>query len=414
LKSNLKKNKTQLPKPIKPVKMKNMKDLPSHSEFCSNFRAGNSSVSASKHISGFCLVRLLILFLMMPLFCGASNLNAGIISGVMDAYELRKNGKAEEARELLEKMLLNDSTNAPVWFELARTKHHMFLGGSQFTADDWKGVVDAAGKAVKYAPENEIYAYYYAYCRFFDAFISMMQQQPDASEKIGRTCDAFNAVLRLNPECHPAQLYLIDIYNYLPEEMGGNKEKAGIIVDDLGNKDKIYGAIAKAKLLPESANLVEYWQNVGNEVGMGAQVLEELGRAHLLKSNTENGTKYFTEAMQADPAKWYLTMHLVRYHLISTQQDPDNRSAHLEEATKLINNYLELNPELIAPLKAYLYGTLALIRMIDGDNGGSNEYREKAASIDPYYSKATGMAPEMLYCRPDEVKIQYSSFFLPF
>ncbi|MBN2480424.1 MAG: hypothetical protein JXB19_01690 [Bacteroidales bacterium] len=335
-------------------------------------------------------------------------------ASVMTAYELRINGKADEAETMLSELLKNDSTDALAYFELARTKHHIFLGSGQYTQEKWTEVMHALQQAVRYAPGNEIYTFYCAYASFFNAYISMMMQSPDAAEDVAHACDAFQAVLNLDPDCFPARLYLVDIYGYLPENMGGDKDKAGNIAADLNKKNRIFGAMASAKLLPDDADHVSYWQNIIMETGNNPHVLEELGRAYLLASDTENGTKYFQDAIQADVAKRYLYMNLARYHLLSSQQNPDNQAEHLEEAEKLVNTYLSSKPELPPALKAYSNGMLALIKMVGKDNEGSKKFQETAALIDPYYSKGTGMAPEMLYCKPDEVIIRYSSFFMPF
>jgi hypothetical protein len=97
-----------------------------------------------------------------------------------------------------------------------------------------------------------------------------------------------------------------------------------------------------------------------------------------------------------------------------SQEDPGNKEMHLEKAMLMANNYLKSVPAIIPPQKAYANGFMALIRMLAGDDKGRNEYQESASAIDPFYSRATGMPSEMLYCRPDEVKIQYESFFNPF
>ena len=99
---------------------------------------------------------------------------------------------------------------------------------------------------------------------------------------------------------------------------------------------------------------------------------------------------------------------------MAAQQDPAAKENHLKSATELVNGYLQSNPEPVSPLKAYAYSTLSMISMFGGDQEAGKKYREQADSIDPFCSKATGMSPDMLYCRPDQVKIQYSSFFMPF
>lgn len=360
-------------------------------------------------------IRCIILVIMfVPEAYGVKGVSLEADAAVQKAYDLRMSGKADQAAVALEELLKNDSTNSQAYFELARTRIHLFLGGTQFSPEAWSKVVGSFQQAVKYAPGNATYAFYFAYSRFFDAFISMMSEQPDVADKINAACTAFDAVLKVDPLCYKALLYEVDIYGMLPPEMGGNKEKAAALAEDFGKKDILFGVMANARLQPEDADLVAYWQNAAKEADLGIQAVEELGRAYLLKSDAENGTKYFMEAIKQDPARRYLYMNLARYHLMSTEQDPGNKTTHLEEAEKLVNLYLASLPELPAPFKAYGNGFLALIKMVGGDQAGSDSFKGKAEALDPFYSRATGMPAEMLYCRPEEVKIQYSSFFMPF
>ncbi len=360
-------------------------------------------------------IHFVILVLMVaPGVNGAKGVSLMADAAVQKAYDLRMSGKADQAAVVLEELLKSDSTNSLAHFELARTRYHLFLGGTQLTPEAWGRVVGSFQQAVKYAPVNATYAFYYAYSRFFDAFIGMMSEQPDVADKINAACTAFDAVMKVDPKCYQARLYEMDIYGMLPPEMGGNREKANSLAEDIGKKDKIFGALANARLQPENADMVAYWQGVEQNTPMGVQGIEEMGRAYLLKSDSENGTKYFLEAIKQDPSRRSLYMNLARFHLMSTQQDQANKETHLQEAEKLVNLFLTSQPELPAPFVAYGNGFLSLIKMVGGDQAGSDSFRAKAEAIDPFYSRATGLPAEMIYCRPEDVKIQYSSFFMPF
>jgi len=207
---------------------------------------------------------------------------------------------------------------------------------------------------------------------------------------------------------------LVDIYGVLPEDLGGDRNRAESYANTLEQNSRLFGAMARSRLLPESTDQVSYWEEFMNDKGEGAQSLEELGRAYLFQFDSEHGSHYYQEAIGNDNTKRHLIMHLVRYHLMSSQQDPDQKHEHLVEAENLANSYLNSKPELTAPQKAHTYQMLALIRNIDGDNAGRDEFLEMAASLDPYFSRASGVPSEMLYCPPDEAKVQYSSFFQPF
>lgn len=332
-------------------------------------------------------------------------------TGVQEAYELRISGKADEALTLLNELLKSDSTNVKAYVELARTKQHLMLGGNEIPTQE---IVSAWQHALKYDPENEIYAFYYAVAQLTDAYMSLMMQQQDADKAVSQACGTFEDVLKINPDCYQAVLYLVDVYGMLPEQLGGDRTKAETYANELNKKDRLNGAIAYSRLVPDTADRVLYWQEVMKETGSSAQLLEEMGRGYLLQSDTENGTKYYQEAIQSDPAKQNLYMHLVRYHILSIQMNPDEKEAHLEEAEKLANTYLQSDPELIRPLKAYTYQILGLIQNIAGNQSGAEEYINKAKELDPFYSRAMGAPAAMLHCPQDEIEIVYSSFFLPF
>jgi|WetSurMetagenome_2_1015567.scaffolds.fasta_scaffold94290_2 hypothetical protein len=393
--------------------MKKMTGLPKQDRSCSILHAATCCKVYIVKVK-YCLCCMIVIMFFIPSLYSKDQPDHSNASKIFEAYELRISGKAEKAEELLNELLKKDSTDALAYFELARTKYHLFLGGAQYSSEKWEEVTNSIQKAVRLAPDNEIYAFYYAYACFFNSFISMMEQNPDVGKNVTQTCDAFKAVLKLNPDCHESLLYLVDIYATLPENMGGDKEKARIYAAELNKKDKLFGAMANARFLPDTADYVSYWQNVGKEAGKSAQFSEELGRAYLLKSDTENGTKHFQDAMNTDRNRSYLYMHLARYHILSSQQNMETQAGHLEQAEKMANSYLLSSPELTSPLKAYGYGIMALIKMIGKDDNGRDEYQKKAESIDPYYSRATGIPPDMLYCQPDKVKIQYYSFFMPF
>lgn len=216
--------------------MKKITEMTEQYKSCNDLHACNGSniyKSTVKHR----LSLIMIIAIFVPSLGHCEEKDNDSKNSVLQAYEVRMSGKADKAEELLNELLKTDSTDAAAYFELARTKHHMFLGKDQIAPEEWQEVVVASQQAVRLAPENEIYAFYYAYACFFNAYISMMMGKPDANTSIASAIDAFKSVLNLEPDCHEAQLYLVDIYAYLPENMGGSREKAGIEASDLKNKD---------------------------------------------------------------------------------------------------------------------------------------------------------------------------------
>ena len=135
----------------------------------------------------------------------------------------------------------------------------MLTGGGNVKPED---MIKSVDKAVSLDPKNIIFAYYGAITCFINAFMSEQQGSGNGKALIGETITAFDRVLELNPKYTEAMLYLVDIYGMLPKEMGGDSLKALAYAEKLEKTDKYFGAKARADLLPENSNPVQYWENL--------------------------------------------------------------------------------------------------------------------------------------------------------
>jgi len=330
---------------------------------------------------------------------------------VQQAYELRMNGKADSAKVLLEQAITKDSTNAVVWYELARTIHHIGLGNPRELLGGLEDMQQTIEKAVENDPGNVIYSFYKGYVCYTRAYASLMREQPDAKEKVEEVISAYESVLSLKPDYYEAMLYLVEVLG-IPEDMGGDPSKAQAYAKQLEEMDEVYGAKARQLLLPDDANRVEFWQKVLENNQGNADVLEQLGKAYLYQDNVEQGVKYLEEAMKTNPEKEILLLDLARYHMMTVMKDEKLKDTALPLAEEAIKRYLDSEPILI--LKAYALGLLAKIKWDLGDNKGADELIEKAKAIDPNFSKAFGVPPLVLFAKPDEMSHHHKYFYRPF
>ena len=79
---------------------------------------------------------------------------------VTEAYELRMNGKADEAEAKLEQLLAENPNNAPAHYELARTKFHLGLSSSRELVSSIEEAQNSIEQAIKNDPENVIYYFF--------------------------------------------------------------------------------------------------------------------------------------------------------------------------------------------------------------------------------------------------------------
>jgi len=342
----------------------------------------------------------LTMAVVVVLFMQAASLWASEKEGIAKkAFDLRMEGKADEARALLEKAISEEHGNAAAYYELARTNLHIGLGRpSELIKNFQESIVNPAGKAVEIAPRNAEYASFAAGVAFVNAYISLRKGGAAAKEMVAKMCRAYENLLKIEPESVEPMLCLVEIYAVLPDEMGGDRAKAEDYAKRIEKMDPVSGARARSILLPDDADSVAYWKKVLESHEGNADVLEELGKACLREGKIEEGAKDLDDAMKADSRRGFLLLDLARFHLLRVMQGKGPRDVALAAAEKAIKRYLESDP--IPPLKAYAIEMLAKVEFGRKNKKAVDELREKAKAIDPFYSKATGMPSLSLFVSP--------------
>ena len=328
---------------------------------------------------------------------------------VMKAYDLRMQGKVDQALALLDSILEKDSTNAMAWYELSRVKNYKLLGGGDPSMDDLLTAID---KATLYDPENVIYANAKATNYFLNAYIAMMKNQDEVTDAVEKTCKAFKHVLELKPDYPEVMLYLVEIYGLLPPEMGGDSMQAVTYVDLLERTDDYYAA--KAWLDMNEMDEVAFWQEYLCTQDTTPEVMREIGIAYLYQENPDQAEIYFNQAMKLDSTQNTLLLDLARYYTYLVMQKRELADSLLPVSAKYINLYLASDPAPIIPLQAYATGMLVRTKMFTGHKEEAEKLMEKAKALDPYFSRASAIPSPDLFDPPDVVSHHFSSFFRPF
>lgn len=330
---------------------------------------------------------------------------------VLKAFNLRMSGHVDEAKTLLDDILAKDSTNALAWFEKARLQHYLLTGGGSMNMDN---ILTPINKAVKLDPQNVTFAYYKAIASFLNAFMSMQMGTGEVKNKIVETCTQFEKVLSLKPDYYEASLYLVEINGMLPANMGGDSIKAIQYAEKLASQNRYFRAKAKADLAPETNDMVYFWKDQLASDSKNPELLMEIGRAYLYKDDPENAEKYFGKAIESDPSKNILILDLARYHMMKVMQNRELSNSEIPLSKKYLEKYLASVPEPNIPLKAYTLGLLARAEMILGNKEESEKKIEQAKSLDPYFSRASGVPTLLLFDPPTQISNHFFSFFKPF
>ena len=347
----------------------------------------------------------IIIMLLLNLTPGLNSF-AKTDKSVYEAYQLRVNGKTDQAKELLLNIIKKDSTNAAAQFELARTLDYIQIMGSEEARKALK-------TALKYDPDNIVYNYYHARTCFLQVYIAMQKNGGDIKNLIDDVCNEYLKVLKLKSDYAEALMYLVEIYGMLPENMGGNKSEAQKYAQKLEKTDKFYGAKARLVLMPEGTDMVAYWNKFAAENEKDPRAWRELGIANIFNDNIEAARESFSKAIELDKSQNIRLLDLSRFYMMKVMQNEDAK-ADLPKAKVYIEQYLDSTPEPIPPLKAYALGMLARIEMILGNQSEADKIVAKANAFDPYFPRAFGIPWLGMFEDPETTDHHFQSFFSPF
>ncbi len=324
---------------------------------------------------------------------------------VMDAYNLRMQGRVQEAKALLEQHISKNPDDAAAYYELARIEWYQGLGWTEKDtfniAADLRNLID---KALEIDPDSVIYAYFAGCAGIERTYLSFVTgDQPGAKENLAVTIKAFESALELKPDYHQAMLQLIDLCN-APEEFGVDRSKTEKYTKQLEEMDDVLGAKARSLLLPEEADKVDYWQKVLEKHEGNVDVLEELGKAYLRADKVDDAVSCFEKAIEIDPEKASLFLDLSVYHSIRMLRAGDNkelRQASIASGDAALKRYMESEP--ILPMLAYAIGARARFRGSSGDEEQRRALFRQAKALDPCFSRATGSPHPILFIPPEEI-----------
>ncbi len=330
-----------------------------------------------------------ISFLAAILLAASAVALADAPSPAFGAYAMRMNGKADEARKLLEDALAKNPSDAVAHYELARTLVWMALGDpNRGKLMDTLGVAQqeiAHAEAID--PGNVIYPLFDGHIALMQLYPSLMGNQSDTRQRVERLCGTYDAALKLKADDRPAMLYLVEIDGLIPADSGGDRAVAERYTHQLEKLDPVYGAKARSILLGDDNN-VQFWKPIEKQNPNNAEVLEELGKAYLRADKVDDAAACFDRAMQIDQARSYLLLDLrIHYTWIAMQAGPGSaafRSA-AQAGEAAIDRYLATSPP--SPLQAYALGVKSKYARGLGRADEAARLLQQAKSLEPIFPK---------------------------
>ncbi len=335
---------------------------------------------------------------------------------VMEAYELRMAGKADEGKTLLEEAISENPENAAAHYELARTLYHMALGKPPELENLMGRAQQSIERATQAGPENVMYHVFSGHIACIRGYSHMMHgtgNDAAARSQFVKARGAYGSALKLKPDYRAAALYLVELHATLPENMGGDREIAERYGKQLEGMDPISGARASSMLAERDS---AFWEGLQKKHPGNADVLEELGKAYLGEEKVEDAVACFEKAVDANPEKAYLFLDLSIYHTFRAMRagrDSELFQTSVRAGDAAVTRYVESEP--IPPMLAYALGVQSKYKQLGlGDTELGQQLLERAKSIDPYFSKATGSPNPDLFVSPGEISPNHRYLLRPF
>jgi tetratricopeptide (TPR) repeat protein len=337
--------------------------------------------------------------------------NAEVNETVQQAYQLRIDGKLDEAKVMLEEYLANNPEDASAHYELARLNAYLITSHVGDLMESFAAAREEIDRAVEIEPENVIFNAFASQVTFLESYLALKKSQENAKEKIGQMAEGFESVITLDPDYGEVLLHLVEIYGGLPEEMGGNKEIAEGYAKILENKDLVLGAKARAIMMPEDADLVSFWKGILEKHPHDIDVMEEMGKVYLRQGDTDEGMKFLEAALAGAPEGNTILLDMARYYIMMLRMEQIGRDTAIPGAEDALERYLATEP--IAPLKAYAIGLQSKLKFWTKQKEAGDKLVEQAEAIDAYFSKASAIPGPGLFVPPDELPHHHTWLFQP-
>jgi len=350
-------------------------------------------------------------------FIGWSGAECGDIKSdnvVNKAYQLRLDGKVNEAKTLLNDRIAANPADAAAYYELARIYYYMGPGDMKNIQSAIESGEKSIQKAVELDPGNPIYRYFAARMIFFKAYVPMQSDEEHANEHLAAVCLAYEAILESKPDYGEPMLNLVELYGGLPEEMGLGRDtaKAAQYEARLQVIDPVLAGKGHCLMMPDDFDRIAYWEAMAKQHPDDMRVLEELGKTYLREGKTDQGVDYLKKVMKAEPSNSVLYLVIANHHIMNVWQNEQAKGKSIPLAMQAINDFLATKP--IAPLKAYALGILAKLNYAQEKKAEGDKYLEEAKATDAYFSRASAIPLADLFVPPGEISHNHRFLLKPF
>ena len=331
---------------------------------------------------------------------------------VLDAYEIRMNGNAEKAADMLKKYIEKDSSNAMVYFEYARALCHLSPEQIEFNRAERKTInhtdtvkrmqaLDAIDRAIKLDPWN----YYY---QSLEGNILESLKDKYSREEKRVQYEQMNYVMEKSFEIKPSVELATGLFYYYAYKSMNDSVKAS-------QKGEKYMEYLKENKTEDKyidfknsggklSRFDYYWQLLASD-SLNVDILKILGSICFEQDSVEQGIECYEKALKISGDYQHVLGFLWLNPSAESQSFGHNLNAESRETLdewkiEKIMAFLETNPN--APTTCLSYMSLSNIYKRRGEEEKAREMDLMARKTDRYFYKL-GHYDEGLLRNPLEV-----------
>ena len=310
---------------------------------------------------------------------------------VTKAYQLRMEGKVDEAKQILEDELGTRPKNAAAWTELARLEFQR--GGSSGTLD---AAQEAIEKAVACSPDNPVYHRWAARIAMYNGILKHSDRTA-MIEQFKKVATSAERAVKLDPDDHESRRILISLYGNNPANLGGNKDQAEAHVKALESRSVVDGAAARCEfsLRDKPKQKLAVWEKLAKTRDKDPRVHEELAKQYAWQGDVEQSTLHADKVVALDTSRSQVFLELARAFALQKNYEP---------AEQFAKKYLVFEPPGPIAHRAWMHMALGRIQQMQGDKKAAAESRKHAQKLDPYCWATMSPPPAQLFAAIDNPK----------
>ena len=306
-------------------------------------------------------------------------------STVLQAFNLRLQGKSEAARDLLVRRVDAEPKDAAAHYELART--HFYLM-------DLDRGIESINRALELRPRNPLYHHLRGRLAEYNSVLKHHDPatRAESARQLQMAIDSFSKAVELDPSLHETSLALINLKLKSPRKSGGSAKEAKRLVGELEARSTSAAVEGRCMLLSGKVKRQRrLWEDVVAKEPKDARAYEGLARVCLQAGDSKAAEVHFQRALELDPERSTILLHLARHYFLAKEYD---------QAQTTIRRFLDRKPAPVVPLRAYAVFILARIQKVQQNHALAEELLAEAKQLDPKLWQTVGTPPSILFTAP--------------